>query len=771
MPNSADIELLKPGETILNDQYTIEKRLGSGGQGQVYLARHRIFEQVAVKRLHRHIADQPEARTRFERELRITYQLRGEHVILVHAFDKDPARDEWFSVMEYANGGSLEDKLDLEAPLPVAEAADLAITLCQALAHVHQYPYVHGDLKPSNVLFHTKTNQELVLKLSDFGSAFQPIQADVLPLPSGLKAARTRLYVSPELLDASDPEDIDALTVDVDQRADIYAIGVILYEMLIGRPPFWEPSSESDDPLVHLEREHALLVRVKEQLPPEPKTQRREILPTLNHLVMKALAKTPADRFASVGEMQVCLEEILEEEKARLAELERLRPLADQAITEEKWGQASDLLYKILDLAPDDPDALKKVKIAQDQQQLMNLRHQIPRKMNDGLWQEAKNLIEEALRIGPSDVTLATWQSKIDCQLTIIGILEQAQKAENKADWREVINCCLEALRLDPNHVKASSLLSRAQTRYKITILCQEVEELRKQGDKQGELERLQELQKLVPTDEEINIRIETLQRTIELETYYTQGKKAYDERRWEEAIETLEKVLAIDSFYRQGEYSAAALKADAEKKLVPEEVEVPGLLFEETVQQHTERHLPSRPKFSLRSIDIKSRLKRIWSLMTHNKIKAIVGALIAAASCVAAVLAIPGVLESFTSPSIDKVKVFMDGEQVAESRVGNEPINLTELPTLTGGKRVELKVVVIDDDEKMYAPDDLKCSWSVAPIDNESEMIKTQACKGVPYTPSQSHPRQWVSVLVEDIEQQFKSVPLISIEFEIQNR
>jgi serine/threonine protein kinase len=560
MADSTDFELLQPGETVLNGKCTIEKHLGSGGQGQVYLARHPIFDQVAVKRLHQHIADQAEGIERFKRELRITYQLRGEHVILIHDFDKDLMSGEWFSVMEYANDGNLEDKLATVAPLPIAEAIELTITLCQTLAHVHEYPYVHGDLKPSNVLFHTTPVGKRIWKLSDFGSAFPPVRAGALPLPSGLKTARTRLYVSPELLDASDPEDVEAPTVDVDQRADIYSIGVILYEMLIGRPPFWEPFSETEDPIVRLEQEHVLLRKVKEQLPPEPKSQRSEILSSLNVLIMKALAKDPADRFAGVDEMQVHLKEILQEEKARLAELARLRPLADQALRKEQWGQASDSLYKILDLAPDDPDALQELKIAQAQQQLMNLRHQIPRKMKEELWQEAKTLVEESLEIAPDDDTLTTWQAKIDDQLTIIGILEEAEEAAKEEDWPEVIRLCLRALELDRNHAKTSSLLRQAQTQYKITTLRQEAEILRQQGDKQGELETLKTLQKVVPTDEGVNARIKELQKTIELETYYAQGKQAYDEKSWDLAIQALAEVVAINNFY----HDAASMLLEA---------------------------------------------------------------------------------------------------------------------------------------------------------------------------------------------------------------
>lgn len=768
MTNPNDIELLQPGETILNDQYTIEKHLGSGGQGQVYLARHRIFGQVAVKRLHPHIAAQPKGLARFERESRITDELRGEHVIFIRNFERDPARDEWFSIMEYANGRSLEDKLATEAPLSVTEAIQLTIALCQALAPIHEYPYAHGDLKPSNILFHTKPHEGFILKLSDFGSAFQPIRAGVLPLPSGLKEARTHMYVSPELLDASDPEDIDTLEVGVDQRADIYSIGVILYEMLAGRPPFWEPSGESEDVMVLLEQRHALFQKTKHQVPPEPKKKRPEILPSLNAMVMKALAKNPADRFANVDEMQVSLEVILQEEGARLAELNHLRPLADQAFEAKQWGQASDFLYKILDLAPDDPDALQKLKIAQDQQQLMDLRHQIPRKMNEGSWQEVKDLIEKALTIAPGDATLTAWLAKTDEQLTIIGMLEEAKKFEKKAEWREVINLCLEALRLDPSHVEASNLLSRAQTRYRIATLRQEIEALHREGDKQEELEKLTELQELIPTDNEINTRIKNLRETIELETYYVQGKQAYYDGRWEEVIAAMERVLDIDAFYDQDGHSAAALKADAEKKLAQQEAEAVVTLSAENSQRQSERELLSNFKRLLSAIDIIAVPKKIWSLITHNKTLAIITLVVTA-------LAIPAVGSWvsgwFGPPSIDEFKIFLDGYQIAGDSITAGPIALTQLPTLTGGEPVRLEVVMMDVDRmKTYKGYDIKCKWIVTPIYDEIEDIKTEACETL-YIPSQNVSRQKLIVEVEGVEQRFRPIPRISMEFEIANK
>jgi serine/threonine protein kinase len=226
------------------------------------------------------------------------------------------------------------------------------------------------------------------------------------------------------------------------------------------------------------------------------------------------------------------------------------------------------LLYQILDLAPDDSDALQKLKIAQDQQQLMDLKYQVPRKMNEGEWQEAKDMVNKALGIAPGDGMLATWRAKIDDQLTIIEILERARQAEERKDWWSAINSCLEALKLDPGHSGASNLLSHAQRQSKIADLRQQIKALCAQGDKQEELKKLRELQKEIPSDEAVTGRIETLQYIIELETSYEQGRSAYDKAEWEEAIEALEKVVALDKFYQR----AAPMLLEARERLAEEQ-------------------------------------------------------------------------------------------------------------------------------------------------------------------------------------------------------
>jgi serine/threonine protein kinase len=351
---------LQPGEKILDGLYTIERYLNSGRRGRVYLARHRLFNQVAVKRLYKHVAAQSEELRWFERQVRIARALRGEPVLLMFNFGQELASGDWLLVMEYANGGSLRDRLNRSAPLPIEEALELALALCQALAHVHERGYVHGDLKPSGILFHVPvSNQERVLKLGDLGSAFRPAQAGSVPLPSSLRMAHSIPYVAPELLDTIDANRVEASQVTVDQRADIYTLGAILYEMVTGRPPFWESLPESEDPLVRHHQEQEIRQKVSATLPPEPQEARPELLPVINALIIKALAKDPAQRFASVGQMQASLERALRAEKKRTDELSRLRFRARRALQRRHWAQATQEIEEMLRLAPGDADALR----------------------------------------------------------------------------------------------------------------------------------------------------------------------------------------------------------------------------------------------------------------------------------------------------------------------------------------------------------------------------------------------------------------------------
>lgn len=537
--------LLQLGDTILDGQYTIEKHLGNGGQGQVYLAKHQYLGKRVVKRLHQHVVEQQAGFDRFSREVKVTnelYQRYGEQVIFIFDYIFDQVRKEFFVVMEYANCGSLEDKLSVEAPLPIIEAIELSIALCQAIAPIHEHPYVHGDLKPGNILLHNrinshKSNQDKpILKLSDFGSAFQPPQTDTIPLSSSLSAARTIPYVSPELLEACNLEAKMMRPVAVDQRADIYAIGVILYEMLIGRPPFWEGMGESDPPEVRQAQKSKIEARIKQEIPLDPKSLRSDIPSSLSELVMKALAKRPTDRFNSVVEMQSRLVEIYHEKK----------------------------LY--------------------DEEQLASLRNQIQQKLEDRAWSEADKLIKEALQFVPDDQVLKAWQEEVNEQLLTSRMLEQARRANSRRDWPKVIRLCRGVIDRGGKDAEVSAMLKYAEAQVRIDGLRRRVNRLHQQGNKKGELEVLKRILEETPSDETLKAEIGALETVVTLEINYAQGKQAYGDQQWAVAIEALERVTELDARYRD----AAILLVEAQKQFNSQrKAELEKIKKELTTQHH----------------------------------------------------------------------------------------------------------------------------------------------------------------------------------------
>src|SRR5436190_774721 len=206
--------------TLLAGRYRLESKLGSGGMSTVYLARDETLERwVAIKLLHREISDQPDQLERFRREARAVAQLSHPNVVAVIDAGEDGGFP--FIVFEYVSGETLKARIDRLGRLPLDEAAAYAIEIGRGLAAAHARQLVHRDVKPQNVLI----DPEGRAKVTDFGIA-RSLESDGLTKTG--RVLGTTDYVSPE----------QAMGHDVDARSDIYSVGVLLYEMLTGEPPF-----------------------------------------------------------------------------------------------------------------------------------------------------------------------------------------------------------------------------------------------------------------------------------------------------------------------------------------------------------------------------------------------------------------------------------------------------------------------------------------------------------------------------------------------------
>lgn len=257
----------------LADRYRIERRIGEGGMATVYLATDLVSgTQVALKAPHAELVAQLGAK-RFEREVRISVQLQ--HRSIVPVLDSGIADGVPFYVMPFIDGETLEQRLRRTGPLPIPLAIDLACEIAEGLSYAHGLGFVHRDVKPPNVLL---SNGRALL--ADFGIARAVESGTSTRLTETGFALGTAHYMSPEQASG------DAA---LDGRSDVYSLACVLYEMLVGAPPFTGPTTRS--------------VMARHFMDPVPslRTVRETVPLKLEQVVMQAMAKAPADRFESAA--------------------------------------------------------------------------------------------------------------------------------------------------------------------------------------------------------------------------------------------------------------------------------------------------------------------------------------------------------------------------------------------------------------------------------------------------------------------------------------
>ncbi len=260
-------------QEALAGRYLIERELGQGGMATVYLAQDTKHErQVAVKVLHPDLAASLGGE-RFLREIRVAASLQHPHILAL--YDSGEADGLLYYVMPFVEGESLRDRMNREHELPIPDAVQLTREVADALAYAHSRGIIHRDIKPENIML--SGGHAMV---ADFGIARAVTQAGEEKLTQTGMAIGTPAYMSPE--QAGGEEALDG-------RADIYSLGCVLYEMICGTPPFVGPSAM------------AILARHSMEAVPRPHIVRQSIPAELEDIILKALEKIPADRYATAS--------------------------------------------------------------------------------------------------------------------------------------------------------------------------------------------------------------------------------------------------------------------------------------------------------------------------------------------------------------------------------------------------------------------------------------------------------------------------------------
>ena len=272
-------------QVIFNGRYELHRRLGRGGMAEVYLARDQLLDRpVAVKVLFPALATDAGFVERFRREAQAAANLQ--HPNIVSVFDWGEANGTYFIVMEYVEGLTLAEQLRDEGRLHPDRAAEITADIAAALGFAHRNGVVHRDVKPGNVLI----TRDGGVKVADFGIARAISDSGDQNLTKTGSVMGTATYFSPE----------QARGAAVDPRSDLYSLGVVLYEMIIGHPPF------SGDSAVAIAYKHV------QENPVPPRRIDPNLPETLEAITLKTLAKNPANRYPSAQDLRADLRRYLD---------------------------------------------------------------------------------------------------------------------------------------------------------------------------------------------------------------------------------------------------------------------------------------------------------------------------------------------------------------------------------------------------------------------------------------------------------------------------
>jgi tetratricopeptide (TPR) repeat protein/tRNA A-37 threonylcarbamoyl transferase component Bud32 len=531
---------------LIGNKYKILKHLGRGGLGDVYLAQDRLLaRKVAIKHLRPGSAREQANLERFLAEARTIARIRHENVVAIFdAIEEDEGRN-YYLVMECADEGTVADLLHREGRLPIPQALELGLAVARALEVVHAKGILHGDIKPSNILLMSDRG-DVTAKLADFGLSRVVAGADT----DQTAYSGSILYSAPEQLQGE----------AVGHRADLYALGTVLYEMLVGQPPF--PYSGKSEDLVRV-------IRSQLEEPPTPPSQLvPNVSPAVDELVLKLLSKAPDERYPDARALGQALRQALETHRAWQ---ERVQTSYAQGIEHEErgeWEQAVTCYEEVVAEQPGHAEAQTRLVCARENLDWRARYKKGVLAYDRSDWVETEEILSQVVAhdAGYAGGDAADKLSEARRQLELKRLYEEARHHEAEGRWSEATALYIKILTQESDYRDVSARLAHAVEQQKLQTLYNQAREHIENHGWAEAVKTLQELERLKPAYKDSAALLAKARRQKRLHELYTRANQFLEEGEWDSAVETFNKLLQIEPKYKDAAIKRAV--ADQQARL-----------------------------------------------------------------------------------------------------------------------------------------------------------------------------------------------------------